>query len=270
MSVTRTLARLALVAAATVAPALPVVAQSRPPYDVEIARPTTDLPDGTPAHATFDLSRTLKNWAGTDGAGCCVMASTANNAIVLGSTDVAETIRRISSARPGGHWPEKYRDQMREVVARHPGVIWVQDPSADYETLRRWNELGVPLGTTYGWGRRYGQPIAHMVSVAHVGPYDDGWCVVVDNNFPREAVLLPAPEYWRRATIGSPVGRTWMTAILSTRGVPEPEPEPEPAPAPAPNPGPASPPTPTDVIAVIALVVASLSLVVALLAYRTY
>lgn len=188
------------------------------------------LPDGSKPHVAFDLTRTLPNWEGTDGAGCCVMASGRNNAIHLGMPEVGETLKRVSSAAPGGHWHEKFMDQMSLVEQAHPGLKYWSDPAADWETLRQFNAKGLPIGVTMGTGARYNwQIIGHMVSAVHIGA-DDELSAYCDNNFPRELSAMPTPIFQRRAAIGNPTGKPWATILFPTR---PPRPEP-PGPAPGP------------------------------------
>ena len=175
------------------------------------------LPDGSTPHVVFDLSKTQPNWAGTDGAGCCVMASNRNNAIYLGMEDVGETLKRVSQSRPGGHWHEKFLEQMKLVEAEHPGIQYWSNPSADWSVLREYNRRGLPIGITMGTGARYRyQIIGHMVSAVHIGE-DNELSAYCDNNFPRELSAMPTPIFQRRAAIGNPTGKPWATILFPRR-----------------------------------------------------
>lgn len=177
------------------------------------------LPDGTKPNVSFDLTKTVRNWSGTDGLGCCVMASARNNSIYLGMPDVGETIYRVSSSKEGGHWHEKFLSQMREVEQVHPGLKYWSDPSADYDELVAFSEKGLPIGITIGTGARYNmQIISHMVSAVKIGR-DNELSAICDNNFPNEIAAMPTPIFKQRIAINSPTGKPWATIIFPMRKI---------------------------------------------------
>lgn len=169
------------------------------------------LPNGEKLHVPIDLRKTWENWTSV-GAGCCAMASHANCLIHWNMEDVARTLKSVTLTETGGHSPEKLDRQMRKVLQRHPGRLyfyqWHNVPDG-WERIKRATREGVPVMMTWGTGKHYGgMLIYHAVTGVHV---DDNYCVILDNNYPREYACVPEKEGQRRHRMG---GMAWAGYLV--------------------------------------------------------
>lgn len=171
-------------------------------------------PNGKPANAPMKREHRVKNWS-SGGSGCCVCASGKANCNHVGKPEWGQAIHDRSLQEPGGHYPEKLERVFEDVKKKFPDFKWTQWYNEGEEGLRKlieWNDLGFPVGVTWGTGERYGmRPIAHMVSLIHIDPDQAGYWGIVDNNYPEETSWVPWIEGKRRWNMG---GMPWGVVIL--------------------------------------------------------
>jgi hypothetical protein len=188
---------------------IPAEASAQHPRDVEeITR--APIVAGKDSNAAVPLVMAEKNWRGTDGSGCCVVASNKMSCNFLGIPEVGDEMKRLSKLDRGGHHPQKLHGLFEKVREKYPDFAWQQFWDSDDKKLDEWNKKGWPIGITYGTGRPYSMlPIAHMVLLTHI---DEKWGQILDNNFVEQYSTMPRPELIRRWNM---MGPGWMVVITS-------------------------------------------------------
>lgn len=165
---------------------------------------------------TIDLParEQLRNRAGSDGAGLCVMTSIEMAARWQGLESM-RGLRDWCARQPGGAWPAKVDRQLREFCqARGCSVPqYVQyegsNPRALLDLCERTGRMAC---VTYGYSPRYGQTIAHMINCVKFGAR---WAVALDNNFPGSSTYewMTNDEFVRR--VNFPSGSAWLFVWLA-------------------------------------------------------
>ena len=149
-----------------------------------------------------------KNTGGSDGLGLCVSAATKAVMSTLGWGPEGDKLWAYVKQRPGGSYPEKWK---QTAAAAIPEVPYVSVVSTDFEVQKRLSRAGLPWAGTMGRDPDvYGnQDVAHYVSWEH---WDDRVAVYTDNNTPGVHTFLPPKEAEQRALAGTN-GQFWITAI---------------------------------------------------------
>lgn len=156
-----------------------------------------------------------------DGAGMCVMSSIEMAALWQGM-DEYKGLRDWCAREPGGGYPEKVDKQLAAFCRAKglPPPRYLQYEGPDVEPVLEAALRGGRMAcVTYGWGERYGQPIAHMVCCAK---YTGQFGVVLDNNYPGEAQYewMPRAELARRVKLPRQSG--WVFVWLAPPPPPSP------------------------------------------------
>ncbi len=155
----------------------------------------------------------LRNTGGSDGQGLCVPTSLTQAARYQNCRELAD-LQAKQKREPGGGWPDRVAQWIRRDA---PNVGLVQYQGAKEDFLDRLISTGRMPCTTYNWGERYGQTIAHCVNLVYL---DAQWAAILDNNFPKTYEWMPRAEFFRRAK--HPRGSYWAFGILSPPPPPPP------------------------------------------------
>lgn len=164
----------------------------------------------------------LLNKGGSDGAGLCVFTSISHSARWQ-HVAVLEDFRDWMTHYPGGGWPQKVDQKIRQICAeRHvPVPAYIQVEDRDVSILKKALASGRMAAVTYSrspTGRYGGSRIAHMVSMVHA---DENFVAILDNNFPG----TDAYEWvsWHEfSTIINPGGQYWAVILLDSGPPPVP------------------------------------------------
>ena len=158
-----------------------------------------------------------RNTVGTDGAGECVPTA----ATIAGRQQGVKGIEKllpVARTRPGGYWPERFKDLVEEVL---PGEDFTSLETTDTTLVTKLVKAGYPVSQTMNTGRQYNYaPIHHFVTVVGRGPLT--W--VIDNNDPGKWHVMPDAEFDRRAPDGPPNGPkliwlfAWVRKAAQARG----------------------------------------------------
>jgi hypothetical protein len=165
---------------------IPAEASAQHPRDVEeITR--APIVAGKDSNAAVPLVMAEKNWRGTDGSGCCVVASNKMSCNFLGIPEVGDEMKRLSKLDRGGHHPQKLHGLFEKVREKYPDFAWQQFWDSDDKKLDEWNK----------------------VLLTHI---DEKWGQILDNNFVEQYSTMPRPELIRRWNM---MGPGWMVVITS-------------------------------------------------------
>lgn len=167
--------------------------------------PSGPVHDQVEVMADLPESLRIRNTVGTDGAGLCVWASTGMMANYLNVRELFGIFEELTH-EPGGGWPERVDEKMRE---RAPDIKYRQYVGTDLEFIQQGIDSGRPVCATYGYGELYGdRTIAHMILI--VGMTDE-WTMVLDNNDPDHIWWMATSEYARRFAWPDGQGWAWYT-----------------------------------------------------------
>lgn len=157
-----------------------------------------------------------------DGLGMCVMSSIEMAALWQGMEEY-RGLRDWCAGQPGGGYPSKVEKQLAAFVKAKglPEPRYLQYEGPDVEAIiDAALRSGRMACITYGWGERYGESIAHMVSLVKC---DGQYAAILDNNFPGESNYewMPRKELISRCKLPRGVG--WVFVWLSPPPPPSPK-----------------------------------------------
>lgn len=204
----------------------PAESQVRGPAPAVLDRPVYQ---GHAAHAPVPAKLHVKNEAGSNGLGLCVISSVLSDGLaqqvpglnipgpgesnlpgrsdkVSDAPGKGSQLWRLAKARPGGYDPYKLPELIEEIYGskdRAPaGATYVNIQSKDVSVLQTLTHKGIPVGITVDNG-------SHMVSLDEftVG----GVAIWHDNNDPARWHAEPASTFVQRITC-PPTGLFWAFA----------------------------------------------------------
>lgn len=166
-------------------------------FNAQDFTPGGPVKNGIRVATDIPLSKTIKNVGGSDGAGLCVFTS-AQVAAYWQNIKELDGFRSWMERRPGGGWPEKVDDMLRQFCAEKgvPVPEYVQHTGGDEAFIELALATRRMVCATYaGRDDFYRGRIAHMVNFVYL---DAQVGAIIDNNRPTVVVWMTRAELLSR------------------------------------------------------------------------